>query len=75
MCITLALEERLEVFQSVLENLTADFGSWKTPSGECNRYQRNNGDIHQEFDDSKPSTAVGMASGRMGSISVFLNQI
>ncbi|WP_425287352.1 acylase [Lutimonas vermicola] len=66
-----APEERLEVFQTGLENLTADFGSWKTPWGEFNRYQRNDGEIHQEFDDSKPSLAVGMASGRWGALASF----
>ena len=36
--------------------LAEDFGSWQTPWGEFNRYQRNNGDIYQLFDDAKPST-------------------
>ncbi len=66
-----APQERLEVFQTGLENLTADFGSWKTPWGEFNRYQRNDGEIHQEFDDSKPSLPVGMASGRWGALASF----
>lgn len=35
---------------------------WRTPWGEFNRYQRNDGEINQEFDDSKPSIAFGMAS-------------
>jgi acyl-homoserine lactone acylase PvdQ len=66
-----APEERLEVFQTALDNLTTDFGSWKTPWGEFNRYQRNDGEIDQEFDDSKPSLAVGMASGRWGALASF----
>jgi acyl-homoserine lactone acylase PvdQ len=64
-------KERLEVFQSALEKLTQDFGSWQTPWGEFNRYQRNNGAIFQEFDDAKPSLPVGMASGSWGALASF----
>jgi len=68
---TASPEERLEVFQMALKKLTEDFGSWKTPWGEFNRYQRNDGKIFQEFDDSKPSLAVGMASGSWGALASF----
>jgi acyl-homoserine lactone acylase PvdQ len=68
---TASPEERLEVFQAAIEKLTSDFGSWQTPWGEFNRYQRNNGDIHQDFDDSKPSIPVGMASGRWGALASY----
>ncbi|WP_026838505.1 acylase [Gillisia sp. JM1] len=64
-------EERLEVFQTAIEKLTEDFGSWETTWGEFNRYQRNDGEINQEFDDSKPSLAVGMASGSWGALASF----
>ena len=64
-------EERLEVFQTAIEKLTEDFGSWETPWGEFNRYQRNDSEIFQEFDDSKPSLAVGMASGSWGALASF----
>ena len=63
--------ERLTVFQTAVDKLTEDFGSWNTPWGEFNRYQRVNGDIVQEFDDSKPSIAVGMASGRWGALASY----
>ena len=64
-------EERLEVFQTALDKLAEDFGSWETPWGEFNRYQRNDGEIFQEFDDSKPSLAVGMASGSWGALASY----
>lgn len=63
--------ERLEIFQIALDQLKADFGSWETPWGEFNRYQRNDGKIFQEFDDSKPSLAVGMASSSWGALASF----
>ncbi len=67
-------EERMQVFQIALENLKADFGSWQTAWGEFNRYQRNNGDIVQEFDDAKPSIPIGMASGFWGALASFGTQ-
>ena len=64
-------EERLEVFQTAIKKLAEDFGSWKTPWGEFNRFQRLDGKINQEFDDSKPSIAVGMASGSWGALASY----
>lgn len=64
-------KERLEVFSQVIDRLEADFGSWEIPWGEVNRYQRINGDIHQPFDDSKPSIPIGLASGRWGSLAAY----
>jgi len=66
-----APEERLAIFQTAIEKLTEDFGSWKTPWGAFNRYQRNDGEIFQVFDDSKPSLAVGMASASWGALASY----
>jgi acyl-homoserine-lactone acylase len=68
---TASPEERLEVFQTALDNLKADFGSWQTPWGEFNRYQRNDGEIVQKFDDLKSSLPVGMASSFWGALASF----
>jgi len=68
---TAAPEERLEVFQTAIKKLAEDFGSWKTPWGEFNRFQRLDGKINQEFDDSQPSIAVGMASGSWGALASY----
>lgn len=65
------LEERLEIFSLTVKKLTEDFGSWNTPWGEINRFQRITGDIKQPFDDSKPSIPVGMASGNWGALASF----
>ena len=53
------------------DRLTADFGSWKTPWGEINRFQRNDGAIVQQFDDAKPSTPVAFTSAQWGSLASF----
>lgn len=65
------IEERLSIFKATIKQVSEDFGQWDTPWGEINRYQRLNGDIVQDFDDSKPSLAVGLASGRWGALAAF----
>jgi acyl-homoserine-lactone acylase len=65
------LDERLEIFSLTVKKLNEDFGTWNTPWGEINRLQRLTGDIKQPFDDSKPSTAIGMASGNWGALASF----
>jgi len=64
-------QQQLEALAAASDKLTADFGTWKTPWGDINRYQRNNGDIVQEFDDSKPSIPVGFTSSLWGSLASF----
>ena len=64
-------QQRLESLAAAVDKLTADFGKWQTPWGEINRFQRNNGDIVQTFDDSKPSTPVMFSSARWGSLASF----
>lgn len=62
---------KLAALVAASDRLTADFGSWKTPWGEINRFQRNNGAIVQQFDDSKPSTPVAFTSAQWGSLASF----
>jgi acyl-homoserine lactone acylase PvdQ len=64
-------KERLDIFAKVVNQLNSDFGTWNTPWGEINRYQRLNGDIKQAFNDDKPSLPVGFASGRWGALAAF----
>jgi acyl-homoserine-lactone acylase len=51
--------------------LDEEFGSWETPWGEINRFQRLTGDIVQPFDDDEPSIPVGFTSARWGSLASF----
>ena len=64
-------ELRLNALAAASDRLASDFGSWKTPWGEINRYQRNNADIVQKFNDAAPSTPVGFTSARWGSLASF----
>lgn len=62
---------RLGALVEAADRLEKDFGSWGTPWGEVNRYQRVNGDIVQPFNDSKPSIPVPFVSSRWGSLASF----
>jgi acyl-homoserine-lactone acylase len=64
-------EQRIAALEKAMATLTAGFGSWQVPWGEINRYQRNDGAIVQQFDDSKPSFPVAFASARWGSLASF----
>jgi len=63
--------QRLEALSRVSARLQRDFGSWKTPWGEINRFQRLTGKIEGEFDDAKPSLPVGFAPSTWGSLAAF----
>jgi len=63
--------EKLAALAEASDRLTADFGSWRTPWGEINRFQRNDGAIVQTFDDAKPSIPVPFTSAQWGSLASF----
>jgi acyl-homoserine-lactone acylase len=62
---------RLEALAAATDTLTSDFGSWKMPWGDINRFQRLTGDIVQPFDDKQPSIPVAFTSSRWGSLASF----
>jgi acyl-homoserine-lactone acylase len=63
--------QKLAALAEASDRLTADFGDWRTPWGQINRFQRNDGAIVQTFDDAKPSIPVPFASGQWGSLASF----
>jgi acyl-homoserine lactone acylase PvdQ len=62
---------KLEALAAASDKLTADFGTWKTPWGEINRFQRLTGDIVHPFTDAGPSIPVPFTSARYGSLASF----
>ena len=66
-----ASQARVEALSAALDRLAEDFGDWRTPWGEINRFQRLTGDIDLPFDDAAPSTPVGFTSARWGSLASF----
>jgi acyl-homoserine lactone acylase PvdQ len=63
--------ERVQALAAASDKLAADFGAWKTPWGDINRFQRLTGDIVQPFNDAGPSIPVGFTSSRWGSLASF----
>ena len=61
----------LQSLDAASEKLAADFGSWQTPWGSINRYQRLTGDIVQPFNDAGPSIPVGFTASMWGSLASF----
>ena len=64
-------EQRLAALATAIDTLTKNFGTWKTPWGEINRFQRISSEIVHPFDDAKPSIPVAFASARFGSLASF----
>ena len=64
-------DEKLFTLRQAAKQLEVDFGDWRVPWGEVNRYQRLNGDIVQNFNDEAESLPVAFASSRWGSLASF----
>jgi len=63
--------DRIDGLTAAVAKLQRDFGRWRTPWGDINRYQRLTDDIVQPFDDAKPSLPVGFASSNWGALASF----
>lgn len=66
-----SVAQHLESLVAASTRLEEDFGSWRTPWGEINRFQRLTGELAQPFDDDEPSIPVGFTSSRWGSLASF----
>jgi len=63
--------ELLGSLADAVDALSADFGTWKTPWGQINRFQRINDDIAPHFDDAQPSIPVPFTASVWGSLAAF----
>ena len=64
-------EQMLQSLSAASDKLAADFGTWKTPWGDINRFQRLNDDLVHPFSDAGPSIPVGFTSAIWGSLASF----
>ena len=64
-------EVKLKALADASDRLVQDFGSWRVKWGAINRFQRNNGDLVQKFDDDKPSIPVAFTASTWGSLAAF----
>jgi acyl-homoserine lactone acylase PvdQ len=61
----------IDALAAASDTLTADFGAWRTPWGDINRFQRLNDDISPSFDDGQPSIPVPFTSATWGSLASY----
>jgi acyl-homoserine-lactone acylase len=64
-------DQLLQSLAAASDRLAADFGTWKTPWGDINRFQRINDDIAPSFSDAGPSIPVAFTSSAWGSLASF----
>ena len=62
---------KLAALQAAVTRLTRDFGTWRTPWGAINCYQRLDDAILPHFDDRRPSVPVPFTSAQWGSLASF----
>ncbi|MCH7400977.1 penicillin acylase family protein [Belliella kenyensis] len=67
----LSNEEKLEAFEQAIDKLVDDFGTWNTPWGEINRFQRVTNDIQGKFYDELPSLPIGYNASVWGSLAAY----
>jgi len=67
----LPMAKRVEIFEKAFDQIVEDFGTWETPWGEYNRFQRLSGDMDLKYDDDEPSIPVGMTTARWGALAAF----
>ncbi len=63
--------EKVNALTDVLAAMTRDFGTWKTPWSDINRFQRLTGNVEETYDDRKPSLPVGFTSSAWGSLAAY----
>ncbi|MDF2190921.1 penicillin acylase family protein [Paraflavitalea sp. CAU 1676] len=71
---TASAETLLESFAETVRDLNKRFGTWVTPWGTINRYQRLTGALQETYDDSKPSIPSGMAASTWGCLPSFVSR-
>jgi acyl-homoserine-lactone acylase len=64
-------EQLLQALAAASDKIRSEFGSWKTPWGEINRFQRLTDDIVHPFSDAAPSIPVPFTSSNWGSLASF----
>jgi acyl-homoserine lactone acylase PvdQ len=65
----------LQQLASAVSNLNRRYTTWQTPWGTINRYQRLTGQLHETYDDSKPSIPSGMVASTWGCLPSFVSRV
>ena len=67
----MSASELLGALVAATDTLAADFGTWRTPWGDINRFQRLDDQIVSHFDEGQPSIAVPFTASQWGSLAAF----
>jgi acyl-homoserine-lactone acylase len=62
---------KLAALAAAVDRLTRDFGNWRTPWGNINRFQRLDDALRPRFEDAAPSVPVPFTSAQWGSLASF----
>ena len=65
-------DDLLKALAAASDRLTADFGTWRTPWGQINRFQRLNDDLAGKFTDAGPSIPVPFVPSMWGSLAAYV---
>lgn len=63
--------DKLDALAAAADRLKRDFGDWRVPWRQINRFQRLDDSIAPHFDDSKDSVPVPFTSAQWGSLASF----
>jgi acyl-homoserine-lactone acylase len=63
--------KKLDLLKKSLKDLESRYGNWHVAWGDINRFQRNENSTNNNFDDTKWSLPVGLASATWGSLPSF----
>ena len=64
-------DAKLAALTAAMDRLTRDFGNWRTPWKQINRFQRLDDMIAPHFDDARESVPVPFASAQWGTLASF----
>ncbi len=68
---SISADSLLGALSDAVDRLRKDFGNWRMPWGDINRFQRLDDSIEPHFDDAKRSIPVPFTSSRWGSLASF----
>jgi len=67
-------QEMIQALREVIKDLEKDFGTWRLPWGELNRFQRIANQDVISMDDSKPSISVPFTSSAWGQLPSYTSR-
>jgi len=62
---------KLDALAGAVQRMDHDYGTWRIPWGQINRFQRLDDSITPHFDDAAPSSPVPFTSAQWGSLAAF----